>query len=82
MKRNLTMGRSLSIESSAEIRPPVDDLASDNDSHSAPREYPHDLNCRDSERSQVHGRILCGLNDIRNNRFASETVEGIINEFV
>ncbi|MGO8674207.1 MAG: hypothetical protein ACLQVD_22945 [Capsulimonadaceae bacterium] len=44
-------------------------------------EYPRDLLRRNAEKRQTIDSILRGLDDIKYNRFATETVDDIINEF-
>jgi len=75
------MSSSLNIQLTTELRRFVDERASDNDVYATPSEYVRDLIRHDMEKRRVQGSVLRGLDDIKNNRFATETVDDIINEF-
>jgi len=74
------MSSSLNIQLTTELRRFVDERASDNDVYATPSEYVRDLIRHDMEKRQAQASILRGLDDIKNNRFATETVDDIINE--
>jgi len=75
------MSNSLNIQLTTELRRFVDERASDNDVYATPSEYVRDLIRHDMEKRRAQGSILRGLDDIKNNRFATETVDDITNEF-
>jgi antitoxin ParD1/3/4 len=75
------MSSSLNIQLTTELRRFVDERASDHDVYATPSEYVRDLIRRDMEKRRAQGSILRGLDDIKNNRFATETVDDIIKEF-
>ena len=75
------MSSSLNIQLTTELSRFFDERASDGDVYSTPSEYIRDLIRRDMEKRKAHGSILRGLDDIKNNRFATESVDDIIREF-
>jgi antitoxin ParD1/3/4 len=75
------MSSSLNVSLTDELRRFVDSRASDKDVYSTPSEYIRDLIRRDMEGVAILTKVRRGLDDIKNNRFASETVLDIIEEF-
>ncbi len=75
------MSSSLNVSLTDELRRFVDTRASDNDVYSTPSEYVRDLIRRDMEGLAVLTKIRRGLDDIKNNRFAKESVLDIIEEY-
>ena len=75
------MSSSLNISLTDELRRFVDTRASDQDVYSTPSEYVRDLIRRDMEGSAISTKVRRGLDDIKNNRFANESVLDIIAEY-
>ncbi len=75
------MSSSLNVSLTDELRRFVDARASDQDVYSTPSEYIRDLIRRDMEGAAVLTKIRRGLADIKNNRFANESVLDILEEY-
>lgn len=75
------MSSSLNVSLTDELRRFVDSRASDDDVYSTPSEYIRDLIRRDMEGTAVLTKVRRGLDDIKNNRFAKESVLDIIEEY-
>jgi len=75
------MSSSLNVSLTDELRRFVDTRASDQDVYSTPSEYVRDLIRRDMEGAVILTKVRRGLDDIKNNRFAKETVLDIIEEY-
>lgn len=75
------MSSSLNISLTDELRRFVDTRASDQDVYSTPSEYIRDLIRRDMEGVAILTKVRRGLDDIKNNRFAKESVLDIIDEY-
>ena len=75
------MSSSLNISLTDELRRFVDTRASDQDVYSTPSEYVRDLIRRDMEGSAILTKVRRGLDDIKNNRFANESVLDILAEY-
>lgn len=75
------MSSSLNISLTDELRRFVDTRASDQDVYSTPSEYVRDLIRRDMEGTAILTKVRRGLDDIKNNRFAKESVLDIIEEY-
>lgn len=75
------MSSSLNISLTDELRRFVDTRASDQDVYSTPSEYIRDLIRRDMEGIAILTKVRRGLDDIKNNRFAKESVLDIIEEY-
>jgi antitoxin ParD1/3/4 len=75
------MSSSLNISLTDELRRFVDARASDQDVYSTPSEYVRDLIRRDMEGAGILIKVRRGLDDIKNNRFAKESVLDIIDEY-
>ena len=72
---------SLNVSLTDELRRFVDMRASDQDVYSTPSEYVRDLIRRDMEGSAILAKVRRGLDDIKNNRFAEESVLTIIEDY-
>jgi antitoxin ParD1/3/4 len=75
------MSSSLNVSLTDKLRRFVDTRASDQDVYSTPSEYVRDLIRRDMEGVAILAKMRRGLDDIKNNRFADETVLDIIEEY-
>ncbi len=75
------MGSSLNVSLTDELRRFVDSRASDQDVYSTPSEYVRDLIRRDMEGAAIITKVRRGLDDIKNNRFAKESILDIIEEY-
>ena len=75
------MSSSLNVSLTDELRRFVDMRASDQDVYSTPSEYVRDLIRRDMEGSAILAKVRRGLDDIKNNRFAEESVLTIIEDY-
>ena len=75
------MSSSLNVSLTDKLRHFVDTRASDQDVYSTPSEYVRDLIRRDMEGVANLTKMRRGLDDIKNSRFASETVLDIIEEY-
>jgi antitoxin ParD1/3/4 len=75
------MSSSLNVSLTDELRRFVDTRASDQDVYSTPSEYIRDLIRRDMEGAAIRAKVRRGLDDIKNNRFAKESVLDIIEEY-
>ncbi|MBL8640023.1 MAG: hypothetical protein JNK24_06680 [Alphaproteobacteria bacterium] len=75
------MSSSLNVSMTDELRRFVDTRASDGGLYSTPSEYIRDLIRRDMEGSAILTKVGRGLDDIKNNRFATESVLDIIEDY-
>jgi antitoxin ParD1/3/4 len=75
------MSSSLNVSLTDVLRRFVDARASDQDVYSTPSEYIRDLIRRDMESVAPLTKIRRGLDDIKNNRFAKESVLDIIEDY-
>lgn len=75
------MSSSLNVSLTDELRRFVDTRASDQDVYSTPSEYVRDLIRRDMEGTAILTKVRRGLDDIKNNRFAKESILNIIEEY-
>jgi len=75
------MSSSLNVSLTDELRRFVDTRASDQDVYSTPSEYVRDLIRRDMEGTALLTKVRRGLDDIKNNRFAKESILNIIEEY-
>jgi antitoxin ParD1/3/4 len=75
------MSSSLNVSLTNELRRFVDKRASDDDVYATPSEYIRDLIRRDMEGAAILTKVRRGLDDIKNNRFAKESVLDIIEEY-
>jgi antitoxin ParD1/3/4 len=75
------MSSSLNVSLTDKLRRFVDTRASDQDVYSTPSEYVRDLIRRDMEGVAILTKMRRGLDDIKNSRFANETVLDIIEEY-
>lgn len=75
------MSSSLNVSLTDELRRFVDLRASDQDVYSTPSEYIRDLIRRDMEGAAILTKVRRGLDDIKNNRFAKESVMDIAREY-
>ncbi|MFN4944197.1 MAG: type II toxin-antitoxin system ParD family antitoxin [Holosporales bacterium] len=75
------MSSSLNVSLTDELRRFVDTRASDQDVYSTPSEYVRDLIRRDMEGTAILTKVRRGLDDIKNNRFAKESILDIIEEY-
>jgi antitoxin ParD1/3/4 len=75
------MSSSLNVSLTDELRRFVDTRASDQDVYSTPSEYVRDLIRRDMEGTALLTKVRRGLDDIKNNRFAKESILDIIEEY-
>lgn len=75
------MSSSLNISLTDELRRFVDARASDQGLYSTPSEYIRDLIRRDMEGTAILTKVRRGLDEIKNNRFANESVLDIIEEY-
>jgi antitoxin ParD1/3/4 len=75
------MSSSLNVSLTDELRRFVDTRASDQDVYSTPSEYVRDLIRRDMEGTAILTKVRRGLDDIKNNRFAKESLLDIIEEY-
>lgn len=72
---------SLNVSLTDELRRFVDARASDQDVYSTPSEYIRDLIRRDMEGSAILIKVRRGLDDIKNQRFAEESVLDLIEQY-
>jgi len=75
------MSSTLNVFLTNELRRFVDKRASDDDVYATPSEYIRDLIRRDMEGAAILTKVRRGLDDIKNNRFAKESVLDIIEEY-
>ena len=75
------MSSSLNVSLTDELRRFVDTRASDDDVYSTPSEYIRDLIRRDMEGVAILTKVRRGLDDIKNSRFAKESVLDIIEDY-
>lgn len=75
------MASSLNVSLTDELRRFVDARASDQDVYSTPSEYIRDLIRRDMEGSAILIKVRRGLDDIKNQRFAEESVLDLIEQY-
>lgn len=75
------MSSSLNVSLTDELRRFVDARASDDGVYSTPSEYIRDLIRRDMEGTAILTKVRRGLDDIKNNRFANESILDIIEEY-
>lgn len=75
------MSSSLNVSLTDELRRFVDTRASDQDVYSTPSEYVRDLIRRDMEGTAIIAKVRRGLDDIKHNHFAQESVLDIIEEY-
>lgn len=75
------MASSLNVSLTDELRRFVDARASDQDVYSTPSEYIRDLIRRDMEGSAILTKVRRGLDDIKNQRFADESVLDLIEQY-
>lgn len=75
------MSSSLNVSLTDVLRRFVDARASDDDVYATPSEYVRDLIRRDMEGVAVLSKVRRGLEDVKNNQFATESVLDIIEEY-
>jgi antitoxin ParD1/3/4 len=75
------MASSLNVSLTDELRRFVDARASDQDVYSTPSEYIRDLIRRDMEGTAILTKVRRGLDDIKNQRFAEESVLDLIEQY-
>jgi len=75
------MGNSLNVSLTDELRRFVDARAGDQGLYSTPSEYIRDLIRRDMEGTIALTKVRRGLDDIKNNRFAEESVLDILEDY-
>jgi antitoxin ParD1/3/4 len=75
------MASSLNVSLTDELRRFVDARASDQDVYSTPSEYIRDLIRRDMEGAAILTKVRRGLDDIKNQRFAEESVLDLIEQY-
>jgi antitoxin ParD1/3/4 len=75
------MTSSLNVSLTDKLRRFVDARASDDDVYSTPSEYIRDLIRRDMEGTAILAKVQHGLEDIKNNRFAKESVLDIMKDY-
>lgn len=75
------MASSLNVSLTDELRRFVDARASDQDVYSTPSEYIRDLIRRDMEGTAILTKVRRGLDDIKNKRFAEESVLDLIEQY-
>lgn len=75
------MSSSLNVSLTDELRRFVDARASDQDVYSTPSEYIRDLIRRDMEGTAILTKVRRGLDDIKNQRFAKESVLDLIEQY-
>ena len=75
------MGKGLNVSLTDELRRYVDARASDAGLYATPSEYVRDLIRRDMEGAAILTKVRRGLDDIKHNRFAKETVLDLIEEY-
>jgi antitoxin ParD1/3/4 len=79
-ERNKNMSSSLNIQLTNELRRYIDMRASDNDVYSTPSEYIRDLVRRDMEDWAIVSDVMQGLKEMKQGKFAPESIIDILNE--
>lgn len=75
------MSSSLNVSLTDELRRFVDARASDQDVYATPSEYIRDLIRRDMEGTAILTKVRRGLDDIKNSRFAHDSVLDILEDY-
>ena len=75
------MSSSLNVSLSDELQRFVEARTSDQGPYSTPSEYIRDLIRRDMEGTVALTKVRRGLDDIKNNRFAEESVLDILEDY-